>query len=216
MIFVSWLKQHWCSVYHCKLWCRNRGRREVQLMEGRILTLEIRPEASLLEDQYVSKNIYGRVGRWGWEVCKSSKRNGSGKGVEGRGIKGCIMGYEKALIWILPIHPSIIGVDTITELEVPREGRWEYFGLFGGITNVVSPSILFYNLDIWYSLSRANITILLFSYYNLAFIIQATSFLTPLNIDRYREYWIFTNIVKIFELLISSTMAYQYLAKTPV
>ena len=116
-------------------------------MEGRIFPLEIRPEASVLEDQYVSKNIHGGGGVV-WEACKSRKRKGSENVFEGRGIKGCIMGYEKALIWILPIHPSIIGVDTITELEVPREGRWEYFGLFGGITNVVSPSILFYNLDI--------------------------------------------------------------------
>ena len=66
-------------------------------MEGRILPLEIRPEASVLEDQYVSKNIHGggRVGVW--ESCKSRKRKGSEKGVEGRVIKGCIMGYAKAL-----------------------------------------------------------------------------------------------------------------------
>ena len=65
-------------------------------MEGRILPLEIRPEASVLEDQYVSKNIH-EGGGGGWESCKSRKRKGSGKGVEGRGIKGCIMGYAKVL-----------------------------------------------------------------------------------------------------------------------
>ena len=66
-------------------------------MEGRILPLEIRPEASVLEDQYVSKNIYGGGRGGGWDSCKSRKRKESGNGVEGRGIKGCIMGYAKVL-----------------------------------------------------------------------------------------------------------------------
>ena len=48
------------------------------------------------------------------------------------------------------------------------------------------------------------------TYYKLTFLFQNPSFLTMPNIDRYREYWIFTNIVN------SGTMAYQYLAKTPV
>ena len=67
-------------------------------MEGRKLTLEIRPEALVLEDQYVSKVIHeggGGGGGGDWESCKYRRRKGSEKRVEERGIKGCIMGYDK-------------------------------------------------------------------------------------------------------------------------
>ena len=66
-------------------------------MEGRIFPLEIQPEASVLEDQYVFKHIHGGGGGGGggWESCKSRNRKGLAKEIEGRGIKGCITVYLK-------------------------------------------------------------------------------------------------------------------------
>ena len=43
----------------------------------------------------------------------------------------------------LTVYPSVFGVDTVSALKAPRGGGWQDFGLFGGIANVVSPSIGF-------------------------------------------------------------------------
>ena len=43
----------------------------------------------------------------------------------------------------LPGYSSVVGVETVPALKAPRGGGWKYFGLFGGILNVVSPSIGF-------------------------------------------------------------------------
>ena len=43
----------------------------------------------------------------------------------------------------LPVYPSVFGVDMVPSLKAPRGRVWQYFGIFGGVANVISPLIGF-------------------------------------------------------------------------